>query len=401
MSLSAATLLIPSPEAAWQLWTPRAERAGDTLENPSSLRNSKVGVMVGLPATACRSVGLVLPPAEREVLGQMIETHLEKHGLRTPEGGLPPHRWHLLGQAGGMTYVSVDVLAEPFPETCCVERALDYTAAPRLLDLPRGRLVVTEEQGETLVIAGFEGRLFRSHLCGPARMETADLATELEITRLSLESLPGFHPIHGITLLGSGWDATGLGRALGLEVSIVEALPRAGEHFDAGPQALLPTVVRTAREAARRRSVFIRASMLAMALLVSLVFLGAAYLTGQEREAAELERKVDATTAPAAAVRSTADAWKALAPAVDTNRFPMVLMAEITALMPPSGVVIRRFDAKLAEIELRGEARDAQLAYQFLEDLQKHRVLSRYTWTMPQPSVQERSASFRMQGRLK
>ena len=79
----------------------------------------------------------------------------------------------------------------------------------------------------------------------------------------------------------------------------------------------------------------------------------------------------------------------------------MVLMAEMTQLMPPSGIVIRQFETRGSDIELRGESRDAQLAHQFLEDLQKHRILGRYSWSMPQPSVREKTASFRIQGKLK
>jgi hypothetical protein len=51
-------------------------------------------------------------------------------------------------------------------------------------------------------------------------------------------------------------------------------------------------------------------------------------------------------------------------------------------------------------IEIRGEARDAQLAFQFIEDFKKNKILSRYTWTNPRPEVKGTTATFRAQGKL-
>ena len=145
----------------------------------------------------------------------------------------------------------------------------------------------------------------------------------------------------------------------------------------------------------------LRDSTLGGVLDLSLVFLGYAYLRFYDQRITELEKEVNATTEPAAAVKRTAEAWRSMAPVLEPSRYPMVLMAEMTQLMPPSGIVIRQFETRGSDIELRGESRDAQLAHQFLEDLQKHRILGRYSWSMPQPSVREKTASFRIQGKLK
>ena len=168
MSLAASTLLLPSPDAAWRLWKPRASGVGEEVESPADLREAASSLVVGLPATACRSLGLLLPMADHELLGQMIETQIERHGLRTPEGTPRPHRWHLLGQSAGMAIVSVDVLADPFPEHLTVNHASDYIAALRLLELPPHDLVIIEEQGELVVAASYHGRLFRSHIFAQA-----------------------------------------------------------------------------------------------------------------------------------------------------------------------------------------------------------------------------------------
>ena len=78
----------------------------------------------------------------------------------------------------------------------------------------------------------------------------------------------------------------------------------------------------------------------------------------------------------------------------------MVLLSQITAIMPPSGIVLKRFDTKLNEISISGDARDAQTATLFLEDLKKHTKLKAYSWSMPVPSVKDKVASFKIQGKL-
>lgn len=401
MSLSAATLLLPSQDAAWRLWKPRASSAAEQVESPADYQSSASALVIGLPATACRSLGLVLPMADHELLNQMVETHLERHGLRTTEGMLRPHRWHLLGQQSGMAVISVDVLADPFPEHLTVNQASDYVAALRLLELPENQLVVMEEQGECLIASSFHGKLFRSHLFAPAGATAEEIAHELQLTQLALNAQPVLGDIQGVTVVGEMGDVNRLRQLLSLPVSVTDSLPRVGHLETTAQAALLPDSVRQARENARRRAKMLRHSVLGALLYAACVFLGYAYLRHHEQRVSELEEQVELTTAPAAVVKKTAEAWKSLAPALDPKRYPMVLMAEITRLMPPSGIVLREFEGRTDDIELRGEARDAQLAYQFLEDLQKHRVLGRYQWSMPQPSVREKTASFRAQGKLK
>jgi len=401
MSLSASTLLLPSPDAAWRLWKPRAGSVGEELESPADLRSSAVSLVVGLPASACRTLGLMLPMADHELLGQMVETQMERHGLRTAEGGLRPHRWYLLGQTTGQAILSVDVLADPFPEHLAVQQAKDYMAALRLLELPEGHLVVLEEQGELVIAASHHGKLYRSHVFAPAGAAPEEVAQEIEISRLALEALPAFGSISGVTLVGRGWETDRVGRLVGLPTRVVESLPRVTQVEASQRGELLPVVVRQARENRARRAKWWRITVVGVAVYAALTMLGVFYLQGKDQRINALQAQVAETTDPAAVVKKTAEAWKNLTPALDQTRYPMVLMAEITQLMPPSGIVIREFECETAEMEIRGEARDAQLAYQFLEDLQNHRILGRYAWSMPQPSVREKTAAFRAQGKLK
>lgn len=403
MSASAATLLLPAPDSAWRVWKPRAGSPGDAVENPAAFSDAAKPFIVGLPASACRTIGLILPQSDEEVMEQMIAAQLEKRGIKLESGAAKKHRWHHLGASGPLAVVSVDVLAEPFPEHLAAAHAANYTAALRLAQFPPGHLVIAEEQGDWVIAAGHQGRLFHSHVCAQAPAEAADLAREIELTRLALESQPAFGTVSGVTLAGS-WErdfAASLDAATGLPVQVVSQLSPS-TSLDTGSWApLLPSAVRDAKTAAARKGKIIRWSIIASALFAGLTILGFIHLGQLDRRADDLAAEVSETAPAAAEVRQTMERWKALSPALEHRRYPLVLLSDMTSLMPPSGIVLREFEAKVDEIDIRGEARDAQLYFQFIEDLQKHKNLSRYEWSKSQPTVREKTASFRTQGKLK
>ena len=403
MSVSAATLLLPAPDAAWRVWKPRASSPGDAVDHPSSFTDTSKPLIIGLPASACRTIGLILPQSEDSVLEQMISAQLEKRGIKGSTDLGRNFRWYQLGAAGPLAILSVDVLADPFPDQLAVPHAADYTAALRLSQLPHGHLVVVEEQGDQILAASFQGKLFHSHIIGQQSGDIPGLAQEILLAKLSLEAQQGFGTISGVTLVGS-WDGTTpaeLGAATSLPVEMTAQLIQDAKLDTRSWTSLLPPVVRESQFAAKRRRKFIRIGMLSSIAVAALAFLGFSYLQIREQKATALAEEVEKTAPAAAEVKKTAEHWKALAPAIEQNRYLMVQLNDITSVMPPSGIVIRKFEAKTTEIDIRGDARDAQTAFQFLEDIKKHRNLGRYEWSMPQPSVKEKTASFRAQGKLK
>lgn len=402
MSFATATLLLPAPDATWRVWKPRATGASESVETPAEVRTQGKPLVVGLPASACRTVGMILPNADHAVLEQIIITQLDRKGLKLEAGAGRNFRWHLLTQSASTATVSVDVLAEPFPHDLALTQASDYTSALRLVALPAGQLVVTEEHGSLVLAAGYQGKLYHSHIFAPAAVSAEEIAQELLLSRLALDAELGEGFVTGVTLMGSSWDQ-GLGEAISqltdLPVRTVAQLPPNVDLDTRSWTRLLPATVSEAQARALRQGKLTRYGILAGLLVLALIFLAFAYLRFQEQSAAQLTADVEATTEPATRVKKTAERWKALAPAIEPKRYPMVLLAEITKLMPPSGIVIREFQIKDNEIDIRGEARDAQTAVQFVEDLQKHPVLSRFTWSKPQPTVKGNTAQFRAQGK--
>jgi hypothetical protein len=403
MSFASATLLLPSPDTSWRVWKSRLAVQGESVEHPTEVKTQGKPLVIGLPAGACRTIGLVLPNTDHSILEQIIITQMERRGLKLQGGEGRNFRWHLLTQTASTATVSVDVLADPFPEDLALTQISDYTAALRLLTLPAGHLVIAEESGSSVLAVGYQGKLYHSHIFGTASISGDEIAHEIVLSQLTLDAELGQGFITGVTLVGTSWDrgiAEQLTARTGLPVRVVPQLPPNAElDARAWPQ-LLPATVRNAQKRLLNRGKLLRYGFLGVLLMLALVFLAFAYLTYLERTAAELTADVEDTSAPAALVKKTAEQWKALAPAIEPKRYAMVLLNEVTQLLPPSGIVIRDFEVKDSEIDIRGEARDTQMAVQFVEDLQKHPVLSRFTWTKPQPTVKDKTAQFRAQGKM-
>ncbi len=402
--MPAATLLLPASDNSWRVWKPCAKSSSEVVDTPANAEHLANSLLIGLPAAACRTIGLLVPKANDDVMEQLVVTHLERRGLKLNQDKKGKnYRWHSLGQTGGQAILSVDVLAEPFPEKLAATNAQDYTAALRLTELPPDQIVILEEQGDLVLAASHRGNLYHSHIFAQAPASDELLALEITLAKLAIETDLGEGCINSISIVSDALDpalARHLTHSLGMPVTHVTSLAPKAELDTHGWTKLLPAAVRTAQSAAAARSKLIRWTLLGCGLIVSLLFLAYAYLVSLERHAADIEQQVELIREPAEAVRETAERWKSYAPAVDSQRYPMFLLAEVTRLMPATGIVIRKFEVKGGEIEIRGEARDAQLAFQFIEDFKKNKVLSRYIWTNPRPEVKGTTATFRAQGKL-
>ena len=298
--------------------------------------------------------------------------------------------------------VSVDALAEPFQEELAVAHAANYAAALRLALLPAGQLVIAEEQGDLVIAANHQGKLFHSHVFAQRPADAATLAQEILLTRLGLETQPALGGVTGVTLVGA-WDAdvvADLRRVAGMPVQVVDGLSPSANLDTRTWTELLPRSITEARAAIKTRNRYIRLGVFIALAYAAAFIAGYIYLAGRERTAAALSEAVEKISEPAAAVKRTSERWKALAPALDPKRYPLVIISQITRLMPPSGIAVRDIKVKLDEIEMKGDARDVTTINQFLEDLTKHKELGRFNWTMPQPIVRDnKTPSWRIQGK--
>jgi len=402
MSATTASFLMPDAAPTWQLWKTLNSGNPVPVEFPSECRQNGKPLVVGLPATACRTVGLVLPEVTADLLPSMIEAQLEKRGFTIVAPPQANYAWHLLGAQHGQMFVSVDVLGHPFPQELIVPHAVNYAAALRMRQLPADELVIVQEQDQIVLAFGQQGKLWHSHIIGSTATAAEDLAREIRLAQMVLENTATASPILGIELVGQHLAQLkpALQASLKLPLKTAAHLEASRQVKMEPGQKLLPLAVYDAQKRqVRKRQVTLAALVLAVLYTVLFLF-GWMYISRIEAEKAALQARINDTGGPAASVRTTAQRWRALEPATDVQRYPMVQLSQITSLMPPSGILIKKFTAELAEVEIDGDARDAQSATQFLEDLKKHPQLGRYAWSMPVPAVRNNVATFKIQGTL-
>lgn len=401
MSSQDSTVLLPLAWEGWQLSTASGEHSRVSL--PAEASRGRV-LIVGLPGGACRSIGMVLPNADHSIMAAMVRAQLERLGLRADHELGPRHCWHLVAQSAQRALVSVDILADPFPEELLNLSASQYCSALRLRQMPSRRLVLMVEQGQLLAAVGLHGQLYHASLLGAVDgAEAQEWGRELRWMSLALaEEAPELSP-EAILWVGESPTADfpqGLAAAAELPLEqCAELGPRDLDVDSPHWQRLLPEGVVAAQQRASRRSRTRRIASLILTLGLAAVAIAVLSLTAMEREALELQKRSEATDAEAQQVRKTAETWKQLLPALEAKQYPMQMLAEITALMPPSGIVIRRYQTRQDQVEVQGDARDAQTAVQFMEDLQKHPQLGRLQWSKPSPTVREGVAQFRTQGK--
>jgi hypothetical protein len=224
------------------------------------------------------------------------------------------------------------------------------------------------------------------------------------MTRMGLDSMPGMTPVQGLLLVGQ-WDAdvvNDLRHKAALPVQQVDRLAPSPNLDTRSWTLLLPRSVSDQRAAAARTRRYTLIGLCVAVVVALAIAAGILDLNRRTAQADELDKQLAEIAVPAAGVKKTAARWKAMSEAIDARTYPMLQLAEVTQIMPPSGINLRNFVVKSDdEIQIRCEARDVTTANGFLEDLKKHKTFSRYTWSMPQPQVRDnKTASCRIQGKL-
>jgi hypothetical protein len=355
----------------------------------------------------CRTLPLHLPRADSATLDEMIRAQLEKRGLLTAAGGAYSAR--LIHEEGNQCLVTVDALTEvPAQQGIMLPDCADYVAAVRLRPPAPGCLVLLEEQGKLVLVASRRGYPVAAMALGPSTMEPGELVREIQPAVASLLHQDVITPADTTSL--QLWTdlpeetIESLRQWLPVPVERVKA-PRPGaEHINAAPTLagkLIPPAVVEARDARSRRKRFLLVCALFAVAYAAAVALGQQHLQAQEQEVDRLQQRLGEIVEPALEVRSSATRWRELQSALNPNRFPVVQLDFMTRMMPPSGLVITKFETRPDRVRIEGTARDAQVAFQFYEDIRADPRLRDFDWQMPQPRVRDdRAASFTIQGNL-
>ena len=99
-------------------------------------------------------------------------------------------------------------------------------------------------------------------------------------------------------------------------------------------------------------------------------------------------------------IRTSANNWKALAPAIDPHYYPIEVILHLFDCLPSADVRITVFNQSARQISVDGEANSAALAYQFAEKVKKHPDLQAFQFELGAPRILPNDhAQFRLEGK--
>jgi len=400
------TILYPGNQREWELWSAGGRGASAPLKTAPHAGDLVSGLgptVVALPAESCRTLSFSFPVAEDDLVEGLIQTQLERRGLHRGEIRGGGRRVETLLREAGRTVVSVD-LVEKLDAEICFPSATDYLAAARLHEYPAGKLVVFPQHGRLVMAAGLRGQLAHCHAFSHSLDLPPEASQEIMLTALTLQNSGVISDINGIELWGefSAEDEAGLAAKTGLPVTRKQ-LGNPNPRALIGQSApLLPESVREAKRSKSRVRKIILGALLGLLAYAAIAY----FLWDQNKRAetrlAELKNHESELAPQAAAVRASIAKWQAFQPVLDHRRYPIVILSELTKVLPPSGVMIREYDTPNAKsVDVEGRAKDTRSAHQFLEDVQASEELALFNWTMGAPKVQtDKTAVFLVKGKL-
>lgn len=390
-------------DSGWSLWRQGRVIAGEA--DLGDLLKSRHDVIVAVPVAYCTTFSQMLPTQDDSVFEDMVFAQVEKRGLAETAGRGIPFDFHKVEEEGGRTLLSVDVLSSELPEAWCSSAAAAYFPSARLLGLPvENDVMLWREHGRLVLAASVHGRITATIQMGASDQLDGALAQEVNLISLSMQAEGSVGENPRLALLGdfSRDERSAFEKNLVMSVEhhpiLVSRLGAGGaEHMD----RLLPLPVRGERgrkQRAHKRNAVVMAVFALYAIIGTLLWV---YSLQTKKKIENLEQQVEGNRPQVRKIEEAARQWQELAPAFDLKRYPLVQLNEVTRLMPPSGVLIREFETKGSSVRIRGQARDAQIAFQFEEDLKSSEFLGQYQWNMPQPKVEKNNtATFEIQGEL-
>lgn len=391
---------LPREDRGWILWD--GDRPVAEGRDLSELAGKRSDLLVGLPASQVSTFAVALPAVDSAMLEDMAFAQIERRGLAGPSRELTVYEHEVYETHETETVLVVHVLRPDLPGDLIVPGAAGY-APSALLRRRSGDGAVLWKEGGRYVFALFGGgRLVHSQVLGGAGEFGGGVAREINLVLMSLradEAIESAMPrscevrIEGLTDAQRGaFDEVLRMPATYREAGGAAKRPR-------GRERLVPLPVLEARKKKRTLLRYLLAGACLLALYAMAGTAVWAKKTGTEREIAALEKRLAIVEPDAIRIQRAAQRWSALEPAFDLDFFPVVQLSRITSAMPGSGVVLREYRTEGRDIRLQGQARDFQLAHRLLEDLDDMEEFAGYTWSMPNPRVEDNNtATFEIAG---
>lgn len=116
-------------------------------------------------------------------------------------------------------------------------------------------------------------------------------------------------------------------------------------------------------------------------------------------EVRSLEARIASEAGEVDRLLAMANDWQAVETAVDSRFYPIDILRDCAAQLPPAGARLTAFSVDAGVVAMQGEAENHPAAFSFTENVRKSPTLVQYNWEIPQPSLlPNNTASFQLRG---
>jgi hypothetical protein len=163
---------------------------------------------------------------------------------------------------------------------------------------------------------------------------------------------------------------------------------------------LLPAAWRNRRERLVRQMVWRKRLLWAGAAYLGLIALLFVAFLFMRFQVGRLKKQIVRDEPEAEFIRTSANNWKALAPAIDPHYYPLEIVLNLSKSLPSEAVRITSYNQSARQISVSGEADSPALAFQFAEQVKKNPELRTFQFEMGTPQILANGhAQFRLEGK--
>ena len=377
--------------------------AVSNLEEAVPLLHSDDQFVLGLPVSAVLAQRLRLPTVDPQEVPEMVRIQIEKALPYSSDEVTSDYEIIERGESESVVSAvavhngRLDEIAAPLLSRGFIPSQVTVYAAQRgATHAAQGQALLIYQENESLVSAITEnGKLSLTRTLEGG--EPAQLQMDLPQLALSA-ALQGINTTFPNVLIDEQCLSlrstvehvfTSRSELVGVE------MPPASTELNLIPQAWRNRRERLVRQVEwRKRLLWAGGAYVALIILLFLTFLLMRFQVGRiKRQVARDEPEVEF-------IRTSANNWKALAPAIDPHYYPLEVVLNLSKSLPSDDVRITSYNQSARQISLGGEANSPALAFQFAEKVKSNPDLRTFQFEMGTPQITANGhAQFRLEGK--
>jgi hypothetical protein len=373
------------------------------LEEAVPLLNSEDRFVLGLPVAAVLAQRLRLPTVDPQEVPEMVRIQIEKAlPYSTDE---VTSDFEIIEKGESESVVSaiavhnerLDEIARPLLSRGYIPTQVTVYAAQRgATHAAEGQALLIYHEGDSLVSAITEnGKLSLART-----LEGSEpFQLQMDLPQLALSAaLQGINTSFPNVLIDE--------HCLPLRSTVENVFTSRPEMVgvETPPAAtdlnLLPAAWRNRRERIVRQVAWRKRLLWAGAAYLGLIALLFVALLLLRFQVGRIKSQILRDEAEVQFIRTSANNWKALAPAIDPHYYPLEILLNLSKSIPSDAVRITSYNQSARQISVSGEADSPALAFQFAEQVKKNPELRTFQFEMGTPQILANGhAQFRLEGK--